>query len=114
MLRKIMKEYVGPMRSEIGLQTAQRKLASLREELPKLKAENPHELIRCLETEELVTVGEIMSAAALARKESRFIPYHYRLDYPEPDDENWGGQIVVSQKDGAIATEFCPLNGDRS
>ncbi len=113
-LRKIMKEYVGPMRSEIGLQTAQRKLASLREELPKLKAENPHELIRCLETEELVTVGEIMAAAALARKESRFIPYHYRLDYPEPDDENWGGQIVVSQKDGAIATEFCPLNGDRS
>ena len=113
-LRKIMKEYVGPMRSEIGLQTAEKKLASLREEIPKLKAENPHELMRCLETEELVTVGQIMATAALARKESRFIPYHYRLDYPEPDDENWGGQIVVSQKDGRIHTEFCPLNGGRS
>ena len=113
-LRKIMKEYVGPMRSGIGLETAQRKLAALREDIPKLKATNPHELMRCLETDELLTVGEIMAAAAFARKESRFIPYHYRLDYPETDNEHWGGQIVVSQRDGAIHTEFCALNGGRS
>ncbi len=113
-LRKLMKEYVGPMRTEVGLETARKKLAGLRPEVASLKAENPHELMRCLETEELVTVGEIMAAAALARKESRFIPYHYRLDYPEPDDENWGGQILVSKDGDQIATSFHPLDGARS
>jgi adenylylsulfate reductase subunit A len=113
-LRKIMKEYVGPMRSEVGLQTAQKKLGLLREDLDRLKAENPHELMRCLETAELITVGEIMAAAALARKESRFIPYHYRLDFPDQDDAHWGGQILVSQQDGQISTRFQALDGDRA
>ena len=113
-LRKLMKEYVGPMRTEVGLETARQKLAGLRTEVASLKVENPHELMCCLETEELVTVGEIMAAAALARKESRFIPYHYRLDYPEPDDDNWGGQILVSKGGDQIATSFHPLDGGRS
>jgi adenylylsulfate reductase subunit A len=108
-LRRIMKEYVGPMRTEIGLRTAKRKIAQLKADLPRLKAENPHELMRCLETENLVAVGEIMANAALARKESRFIPYHYRLDYPDQDDERWNGQIVVWQDEGSIRTEFVPL-----
>ena len=109
-LRKIMKEYVGPMRTEIGLQTAAKKIARLRQELPHLKAANPHELMRCLETENLIMVGEIMAKAALARKESRFIPYHYRLDYPERDDQNWCGQIVVWQKGEEIETDFQRLD----
>ena len=71
------------MRTEIGLKTAERKIAELKDELPHLKAANPHELVRGLETENLVTVGEIMAKAAQVRRESRFIPYHYRLDYPE-------------------------------
>ena len=110
-LRRIMKEYVGPARTEVGLCTAARKIARLKNDLSRLGARNPHELMRCLETEHLVTVGEVMSHAALARKESRFIPYHYRLDYPETDDRNWGGQIVVHRQNGELRTEFVPMDG---
>ncbi len=105
-LRKIMAENVGPMRTEMGLKTARKKLAKLKTALPRLKAHNYHELMRCLETHTLVTVGQIMTEAALARRESRQIPYHYRLDYPETDDEKWAGQILVWQEDGTIRTAF--------
>jgi succinate dehydrogenase/fumarate reductase flavoprotein subunit len=66
--------------------------------------------MRCLETGNLVTVGEIMTQAALARKESRFIPYHYRVDYPQTDDERWCGQIAVWQECGTARTEFVPFS----
>ena len=105
-LRKIMTENVGPMRTEISLKNARRKLAKLKRRLPHLKADNYHELMRCLETQMLVTVGQIMTEAALARKESRQIPYHYRLDYPETNDEEWAGQILVWQENGTIRTAF--------
>jgi adenylylsulfate reductase subunit A len=109
-LRKIMKEYVGPMRSEIGLRTAERKINGLKGDLGRLAAANPHELMRCLETENLVTVGEMMVKAALARKESRFVPYHYRVDYPETDNKNWAGQIVLRRHNHEIETEFVPMD----
>jgi adenylylsulfate reductase subunit A len=109
-LRRIMKQYVGPMRTEIGLKTAARKIERLKGELSNLKAANPHELVRGLETETLVTVGEIMAKAAQARRESRFIPYHYRLDYPEQNDAEWNGQIVVQKSNESISTEFRPFS----
>lgn len=105
-LRKIMTENVGPMRTEISLKNARRKLIKLKPKLSHLKAHNYHELMRCLEAQSLVTVGQIMTEAALARKESRQIPYHYRLDYPETNDEEWAGQILVWQENGAIQTAF--------
>lgn len=110
-LRGIMTAHVGPMRTDVGLRTAARKIARLKDDLSRLGARNPHELMRCLETEQLVTVGEVMAHAALARKESRFIPYHYRLDYPETDDRNWCGQIVVHRQDDQLRTEFVPMDG---
>jgi hypothetical protein len=33
------------------------------------------------------------------RKESRNKPYHHRLDFPDTDDTNWCGLVVV-QKEG--------------
>jgi succinate dehydrogenase/fumarate reductase flavoprotein subunit len=50
-----------------------------------------------------------MTHAAYVRKESRFIPYHYREDYPETDNANWCGQVLVSQREGKISTQFKPL-----
>jgi succinate dehydrogenase/fumarate reductase flavoprotein subunit len=50
-----------------------------------------------------------MTHAALFRTESRFIPYHHREDYPETDNTNWCGQVLIKQKDGRVGTEFKPL-----
>jgi succinate dehydrogenase/fumarate reductase flavoprotein subunit len=108
-LRQIMAENVGPFRTKTSLETAQRKIRALGPFLDEIRAENFHELMRATETASLVNVGEIMTQAALFRKESRFIPYHYREDYPETDDTNWCGQVLVTQAEGKISAEFKPL-----
>lgn len=109
-LRQIMAENVGPYRTRASLETAQTKINALAPYLEEIKANNFHELMRGIETASLIKVGEIMAHAALFRKESRFIPYHYREDYPETDNTNWCGQVLVSQIDGKITTEFKPLH----
>lgn len=108
-LRKIMAENVGPARTEMGLRTAQQKLKGLRPYLGQLKAKDHHELMRCSETTHLLTVGELVTHAALFRQESRFAPFHYRLDYPETDNERWCGQVLLQNKDGELMTSFQPL-----
>jgi len=108
-LRQIMAENVGPFRTRASLETAQTKIKALLPYLAEIKANNFHELMRGIETASLIKVGEIMAHAALFRKESRFIPYHYREDHPETDNTNWCGQVLVRQIDGKITTEFKPL-----
>ena len=109
-LRRIMLENVGPSRTRTSLETARKKIEGLIPYVEKIKANNFHELMRSIETGSLIEVGKIMTHAALYREESRFIPYHYREDYPETDNTNWCGQVLVSQRDGKITTEFKPLH----
>jgi adenylylsulfate reductase subunit A len=109
-LRQIMAENVGPYRTRASLETARKKIEALAPYLEKIKANNFHELMRSIEAASLIKVGEIMAHTALFRKESRFIPYHYREDYPETDNANWCGQVLVNQIDGKITTEFKPLH----
>lgn len=108
-LRKIMAENVGPARTETSLLTAQRKLRALRPYIAQLKAKDYHELSRCVEASHLLTVGELMTEAALYRTESRFIPYHYRLDYPKIDNEKWCGQVWIQNKGEEFHLSFHPL-----
>jgi succinate dehydrogenase/fumarate reductase flavoprotein subunit len=112
-LRRIMAENVGPSRTKTSLETAQEKIKALAPYLDEIKANNVHERMRSFETESLMKVGEIMTHAAMFREESRFIPYHYREDYPETDNKNWCGQILIKQKDRKIVTEFKPLQYKR-
>ena len=108
-LRQIMAENVGSFRTKASLETAQDKIKALAPYLEEIKANNFHELMRSIETTSLIKVGEIMTHAALFRKESRFIPYHYREDFPETDNTNWCGQVLVNQIDGRITPEFKPI-----
>ena len=105
-LRKIMAEHVGPFRTESGLRAGIRKLESLKEDADQLMASDGHELLRVYESKNLLTVGMIMAHAALFRRESRFIPYHYRLDFPNSDNERWCGQVVVYKDGETIRCEF--------
>lgn len=109
-LRQIMAGNVGPYRTRASLETARKKIEALAPYLEEIKANNFHELMRSIEAASLIKVGEIMAHAALFREESRFIPYHYREDYPETDNANWCGQVLVNQIDGKITTEFKPLH----
>ncbi|MCL6479345.1 MAG: FAD-binding protein [Peptococcaceae bacterium] len=109
MLSKVMTENVGAVRHENSLKTALGKLGRAREYLSFIKANNLHELMRANECRSLLRISEIMTHAALFRKETRYRPYHHRLDYPDTNDSEWGGKVVV-QKDGDdVKLSFLPV-----
>jgi len=109
-IRKIMTENVGVERNETSLLTALAKLDRLKDYAGSLRARDLHELMRVNEALNLLTVAEITTQAALFRKESRNKPYHHRLDYPETDDENWCGQVLVRKGSGdRFEVAFQPL-----
>ncbi len=48
---------------------------------------DPHELMRCLEVHFIRDCAEMAASASLYRQETRWGLYHYRLDYPEKNDD---------------------------
>jgi adenylylsulfate reductase subunit A len=108
-LRQVMTEHCGPYRTEPGLREGLAKIAALKPFSSEIKVASFHDLMRAMETRSLMTVGEIMFHAALYRKESRFIPYHYRLDYPQTDNDHWHGQVLVRRDGEGMKLEFMPM-----
>lgn len=90
-LNKIMQYYGLSLKSETMLMRGLEQLDYLKKKA-ELKAENPHELMRCLEMKNLFLNAELILQGNLERKESRRIksaPIHTRIDYPNQDDKNW-------------------------
>jgi len=65
--------------------------------IPMLRAADMHELRLAHETENMIISAEMKLKASLMRKESRCS--HYRLDYPEMDNENWQAWINIFKGD---------------
>lgn len=100
-VRKLVTDYVGFEKHESKLQHCLQQLAWVQEEyIPQLQADNPHELMRAVEVQNITDVGELHARAALIRTESRLVPWHYRVDYPNRDDEHWQKTILVWQEGG--------------
>jgi succinate dehydrogenase/fumarate reductase flavoprotein subunit len=75
-----------------------------------LKAESPHELMRCLEIRSIVDNAELLLTASKERKETRMVPFQFtRTDYPDQDDENWFAFLGISLKDGKLDCTKIPL-----
>jgi adenylylsulfate reductase subunit A len=106
-VRLITTDHFGPVKTERSLLAALEKLHRLDGATEDLKANNLHELMRVHEAMNIQQVAKITATAALARRETRFPPYHYRADFTQTDDENFCGLIVVKKgPDGEIATRF--------
>jgi len=87
-------ENVLAVRSDRGLTETLRLIGQLcAESAPRLSVTTPSDLIRALELQNLLLVGEMVGRAALLRTESR--GGHYREDYPERDDANWLRAIEI-------------------
>ncbi|MFA5495322.1 MAG: fumarate reductase/succinate dehydrogenase flavoprotein subunit [Porticoccaceae bacterium] len=88
-LRRFINDYLQPpkvtKKMEIGLQ----RFAEIERDLDRLKAHNPHELMRALEVHAIRDCAEMAARASLFRRESRWGLYHYRVDFPERDDAEW-------------------------
>ena len=112
-VRVITTDHFGPVKTETSLKSALVKLSRLDEAHRDLQAGNLHELMRVHEAMNIQQVAKITATAARARKETRFAPYHFRADFPETDDENYCGLIVVRKDpEGGPVTHFEPLTYD--
>lgn len=99
-VRKIVDDYAGLYtRCEGNLAVGLEYLKRLRRRVQHdAGAANSHELMRLLELENQIQMDEMNFQAALLRRESRFKPAHYRSDYPEENDSEWQGKVVVIRK----------------
>ncbi|MEI9475140.1 MAG: FAD-binding protein [Deltaproteobacteria bacterium] len=110
-LRQIMGEYVGDIKTEKGLEIGLQKLRELERRADDVKAENYHELMRVTEFKDLLLIGRLIAIAALERKESRMGLSHMRGDYPDQDDRNFHGSIILRRDNGGISVTFRPAPG---
>ena len=110
-IARIMQDYCGKYKNEITLNLGLRLLKELREtELATAYASNPHELGRLLECSSLITVGELIMNASLARKASSIYLDFYRLDYPQMDPPEWQKLLPIKQADGKIKVRELPFD----
>jgi len=91
-MRLILTQKVGMFRSGSDLEEALRQIRRARERFTQLRPVNVGkvfnlDLIRSFEVEAMLELAEIITASALARKESRGA--HVRLDFPQRDDEHF-------------------------
>lgn len=101
-LRDLMWEHVGLMRTETGLRRAVTEIERLHERATALcvrggPAFNPEWQV-ALDVQNMLTVAEFVTRAALLRDESR--GSHYRADHPLPDDARWLRNIYVQRGPG--------------
>ncbi|RLB01663.1 MAG: L-aspartate oxidase, partial [Deltaproteobacteria bacterium] len=94
-IRRLMWNYVGIVRSERRLSLAKNHLAQIQMEIDEHTPNIPlnRDLI---ELKNLLTVARIIVHCALSRKESRGL--HYNLDYPLRDDEHWKRHTFVNKE----------------
>lgn len=95
-IRRTMWERVGVVRDEKGLAAALDELETLAESQPEIGGE----------ARNLLSVGRLVTAAALARRESR--GGHFRSDHPQPDPD-WQRRIhVTAAPDGSALIDEAP------
>ena len=108
---RVMQDYCGEHKSERTLQEGLRLLQGLREsEASTTFAANPHELTRALECRSIITVGEAVMHASLARRASSALLSFTRLDYPTVDPPDWQKLLVAKLVDGKVAVGELPLD----
>lgn len=109
-LRRMVNDYLQPpkvtRKMEIGLQ----RFAEIEEDLARMSAANPHELMRAMEIHAIRDCAEMAAQASLYRKESRWGLYHYRVDYPEKNDADWFVHVQVKKDaDGNMSCFTRPI-----
>jgi succinate dehydrogenase/fumarate reductase flavoprotein subunit len=106
-----MMHYMGHKRSLTGLNIALEKLKLVEDHVPKIKAENLHELARANEAMHLLTYCRLMIHAVINRKGMR--GFYNLVDYPPKlDPELRDKYVALSREDEALKVTFEPIEPD--
>ncbi|MCP6758954.1 MAG: fumarate reductase/succinate dehydrogenase flavoprotein subunit [Fischerella sp. CENA71] len=88
-LRRLVNDYLQPPKSGNKIEIGLKHFVHYQETLDLMGARDPHELMRCMEVHFIRDCAEMAARASSYRQESRWGLYHYRLDYPEKNDDEW-------------------------
>ena len=111
-VQNIVDHYAGKVRTEKMLLRAIDRLKEIKENVT-FRAENPHELGRCLEVESVIENAEMLLRASLERKESRQKPFgFFRADFPESNDEDWF--VFLAQRLKGEQVQFSKIEINKS
>lgn len=78
-------------------------------EAPRVGASDPHQLMRVLEVQDIVTCARMIVAACEARKASSVALHFKRLDYPEMDPPEWHKWLVIRKAGEEVAVSDRPI-----
>ena len=112
-LGKTMDTLVGVFRKEADLRAALTMIRELKDRYENVFAGHSEKrfnyaLVRILELKNMLDLAEVITMGALMRRESRGA--HWRLDYPQRDDEHFLKHSLFSKVDNYIKTELIDVN----
>jgi succinate dehydrogenase/fumarate reductase flavoprotein subunit len=97
LLETLIPYKVAYLRTESTLKEALTRVQKIRQEdLERVHARDPHELVKANEARSMVWIGEMILESVLFRKESR--GFVYREDYPNTDNIDWLKWIMLCQE----------------
>ena len=108
-VRRIISDYLRPPKNEYKLRRVLWWMNRFREELKDMVyIRDEHDLFKSYEVENIIECAALSATASLERKESRWLPWHFRSDFPEKDDSNWKKHIVLTKGDktGEIRVKY--------
>jgi len=99
-LKTIMWGKAGIIRNRQSLNEALVDIKRISESLNKTMVMGPKDLLDIIILGNMLTVSEMVVRSALMRNESRGA--HFRVDYPQQNNEQWLSNVIVSKKHQAI------------
>jgi succinate dehydrogenase/fumarate reductase flavoprotein subunit len=101
-LRRMVNDYLQPPKVTRKMEIGLTRFDAIHEDLDRLSARNPHELMRAMEVHAIRDCAEMAARASLFRTESRWGLYHYRVDYPERNDTDWFVHAQLKKDKGGM------------
>lgn len=103
-LRRLVNDYLQPPKVTKKMEIGRERFAEIRKDLEKLQASDPHELMRAMEVHFILDCAEMAAVSSMYRTESRWGLYHYRVDYPQTDDNEWFCHVQTMKGEDGLPT----------
>jgi succinate dehydrogenase/fumarate reductase flavoprotein subunit len=96
-VRRMINDYIRPPKNEYKLDRALWWMNRFRQEIDTLvRVGDAHDLFKAYEVENIIDCATLSAVASKERKESRWLPWHYRSDFPKKDDGTWLRHIILT------------------
>jgi len=111
-VRRLINDYIRPPKNEYKLDRALWWMNRFRKELEEMvRVGDAHDLFKAYEVENIIDCATLSAVASKERKESRWLPWHFRSDFPKKDDANWLKHIVLTrgQEPGDVRVTYSDI-----